>query len=167
MSAFGGKAHLISDRVCLVMTRCGHVPCSNWLARARRCGRNGGEIDAAERHNPSQRMEPSERLAQQQDAERCTKDRKQIPEMPRGLRADSHYAKIPTRETHDARLRGLISARAPAHGGEIFLGAVGAFAMDSFAARAWGGQSIAPRRLRFSAGPRLLEPHARSCSHGF
>src|SRR5215468_10038282 len=56
-------------------TRCGHVPRSNWLARARRCGRNGGEIDAAERHNPSQRMEPSERLAQQQDAERCTKDR--------------------------------------------------------------------------------------------
>jgi hypothetical protein len=26
--------------------------------------------------------------------------------------------------------RGLISARAPAHGGEIFLGAVGAFAMN-------------------------------------
>src|SRR5215813_11353625 len=29
--------------------------------------------------------------------------------------------------------RGLISPRAPAHGGEIFLGAVGAFAMDSYA----------------------------------
>ena len=60
----------------------------------------------------------------------------------------------------------LISARAPAHGGEIFLGAVGAFAMDSYAARAWGGQPIAPRRLRFSAGPRL-PAHERSCSRGF
>src|SRR5262249_34422890 len=75
----------------------------NHSSRARRCRRNGGEIDAAERHNPSQRMEPSEGLAQQQDAERCTKHRKQIAEIPRRLRADSHYAKIPTRETHDAR----------------------------------------------------------------
>src|SRR6266481_6155016 len=32
------------------------------------------------------------------------------------------------------------------------------------AARAWGGQPIATRRLRFSAGPRLPEPHERSCS---
>src|SRR5262249_46720492 len=61
----------------------------------------------------------------------------------------------------------LISARAPAQGGEIFLGAVGAFAMDSYAARAWGGLPIAPRRLRFSAGPRLPEPDERSCSRGF
>src|SRR5215475_10972074 len=63
--------------------------------------------------------------------------------------------------------RGLILPRAPAHGGEIFLGAVGAFAVDSYAARAWGAQPIAPRRLRFSAGPRLPEPHERSCSRGF
>jgi hypothetical protein len=63
--------------------------------------------------------------------------------------------------------RGLISARAPVHGGEIFLGAVGAFAMDSYPARAWDGQPIAARRSRFSAGPRLPEPHARSCSRGF
>ena len=54
-----------------------------------------------------------------------------------------------------------------AHGGEIFLSAVGAFAMDSYAARAWGGQPIAARRSRFSAGPRLPEPHERSCSRGF
>jgi len=63
--------------------------------------------------------------------------------------------------------RGLISAWAPADGGEIFLGAVGAFAMNSYAARAWGGHPIAARRLRFSAGPRLPEPHERSCSRGF
>src|SRR5262245_61747258 len=63
--------------------------------------------------------------------------------------------------------RGLISARAPVHGGEIFLGAVGAFAMDSYPARAWGGQPIAARKSRFSAGPRLPEPHERSCSRGF
>src|SRR5215813_5614736 len=30
-----------------------------------------------------------------------------------------------------------------------------------------GGQPIAPRRFRFSAGPRLLQPHERSCSRGF
>src|SRR6516162_6062476 len=61
-----------------------------------------------------------------------------------------------------------VSARLiSAHGGEIFLGAVGAFAMDSYATRAWGGLPIAPRRLRFSAGPRLPEPHERSCSRGF
>src|SRR5262249_46005886 len=60
--------------------------------------------------------------------------------------------------------RGLISARAPDH---EFLGAVGAFAMDSYAARAWGGQPIAARKSRFSAGPRLPEPHERSCSRGF
>src|ERR1700751_4411398 len=39
-----------------------------------------------------------------------------------------------------------------AHGGEIFLSAVGAFAMDSYAARAWGGQPIAARKSRVLAG---------------
>src|SRR5215472_4761405 len=67
----------------------------------------------------------------------------------------------------DSGDRGLISPQAPAHDGEIFLGAVGAFAMDSYAARALGGQPIAARKSRFLAGPRLPEPHERSCSRGF
>src|SRR6516165_12176214 len=74
----------------------------------------------------------------------------------------SHTAKCPVPDP-----RGLISAGAPPHGGEIFLGAVGAFGMDSHAARAWDGQPIALGTLRFSGGPQLPEPHERSCSRGF
>src|SRR5215510_2221991 len=71
------------------------------------------------------------------------------------------------RQQRHSGVEGLIATRAPAHGGELFLGAVGAFAMDSYAARAWGGQPIAARKSRFSADPRLREPHERSCSRGF
>jgi hypothetical protein len=38
---------------------------------------------------------------------------------------------------------------------------------DSYAARWWGGQAIAARRSRFSAGPQLPERHERSCSRDF
>src|SRR5262249_37190575 len=55
---------------------------------------------------------------------------------------------------HRSEDRKLISARAPAR------------ATDSYAARVWGGQPIPARKSRFSAGPRLPEPHERSCSRG-
>ena len=90
----------------------------------------------------------------------------QIERMLLPLKGDRRRLVVAT-AAHHLGDRGLISARAPAHGGEIFLGAVGAFAMDSYAARAWGGQPIAARKSRFSAGPRLPEPHERSCSRGF
>src|SRR5262249_14358759 len=60
------------------------------------------EIDAV-RHDSSHRVKPSERLAEQQDAERRTENWAQIAKISRRLRADSHHAKIPTRETNDAR----------------------------------------------------------------
>ena len=63
----------------------------------------------------------------------------QIERMLLPLKGDRRRLVVATAAHHSGD-RGLISARAPAHGGEIFLGAVGAFAMDSYAARAWGGQ---------------------------
>src|SRR5215471_6363581 len=85
----------------------------------------------------------------------------------RTYQAGESWTELPGDHHQVSQNAKLIAARVPAHGDEIFLGAVGAFAMDSYAARAWGGQPIAPRRLQFSAGPRLPEPHERSCSRGF
>jgi hypothetical protein len=67
-------------------------------------------------------------------------------------------------------LRFLASARSPRAGGSLATDAasrVCAQFTDSYAARAWGGQPIAARKLQFSAGPQLPEPHERSCSRGF